>query len=156
MTAEMDKALVEARDRLFDDHAKAAAEKIVTEDGPILAVIGGDSETDSILMEDSRTAWIPESVYVGPSRYRVLFDQRILLDGRQCYGTITHSEHTIHLDPSFSAEQIFQSFIHEVIHAIDVDRDIKLSEKQVTRLARGVAAVILDNFGEPFDTGESA
>ncbi len=60
------------------------------------------------------------------------------------YGRCYQSEREILLDDSFSKEQVSNSFIHEVVHAIDSAFVIRLNESQVKRLSNGLHQVLSD------------
>ena len=46
---------------------------------------------------------------------------------------------------STDSGQIESTFLHEVVHVIDLDRGLELSENQVQSLASGLYAAIVDN-----------
>lgn len=52
-------------------------------------------------------------------------------------------EHEIILNTE--AKSIDSTLLHEIIHVIDVNRALKLSEEQVQSLSTGIYAVIVDN-----------
>lgn len=56
--------------------------------------------------------------------------------------TYTH-DHEILLN--VEAKSIDSTLMHEIIHVIDINRGLKLSEEQVQSLSMGIYAVIVDN-----------
>lgn len=90
---------------------------------------------------------IPERVKIGPYRYHVTFtDERIPAgDGNGwSVGQIDYKQNTITL-LNASHHYTFATFIHECLHAIDDVMETGLSEKQISRMANGVSAFLIDN-----------
>ena len=60
----------------------------------------------------------------------------------QYFGRTDHYEKKITIDMSRRSNS---TFLHEIIHAVDVNRHLDLEERQVKALAHGLYAVIIDN-----------
>lgn len=92
---------------------------------------------------------IPERVRVGCSLYAVsIIDGNLVLNGNACYGTIDYNQHTIEISKAAGDEQCQKvAFVHEVLHGIFRDRDIKVEDEEdvVERLAKGLLQLIQDN-----------
>jgi hypothetical protein len=66
-----------------------------------------------------------------------------LLDGVEVDGLFQDSE--IIIKACLSPKSMQEVLLHEVAHAIDEVMQIKLSEKQITQLARGLLGVLCDS-----------
>ena len=95
---------------------------------------------------------IPEKIRIGSMDYKVLLtDKMIVRDGVQCYGCIDSEEHVIEIDRTARDIQgQEQTFLHEVVHGIMLDRNINLTdypdeETIVNEIAKGLHQVIRDN-----------
>jgi len=61
-------------------------------------------------------------------------------------GNCCHYKAEVQLDPrKTSSGQIKTTLLHEVVHAIEGDMDIKISEKDVNRISVGLYAWMKDN-----------
>lgn len=87
---------------------------------------------------------LPETLVVGAHTYRVVQDARL-------YQETTHSgecdtfHHEIRIASPMPETETLKVFIHEIIHAIEDERDVTLTEDQVVGLAGGLAAVVIHN-----------
>ena len=91
---------------------------------------------------------IPKKINILGFTYDVLFtdDMNILGD---CYGRCKFIEQKIYVKKDQAPEQQFQTFWHEVLHAIDWitsgEGSCDLTEKQNDIMATGVASVLMNN-----------
>jgi hypothetical protein len=92
---------------------------------------------------------IPETVKIGPHRYRVALVEDLRdPDDRNArlFGHVDTATQTIQLAAGNTPGHMVSTLLHEVIHALDFDGyAIGLSEKQTKRLGVGLAAFLLDN-----------
>lgn len=95
---------------------------------------------------------IPGKVRISGINYDVLQTTRpIIVNGRQCCGSIEYEEHQISIDLSFGDHAGHCStLLHEIIHGIVRDRQIDFGkdadeEAIVEALARGLYQVLSDN-----------
>lgn len=88
---------------------------------------------------------IPESVKILSHNYRVVQD----LDPAtsKYYGFIDHNAGVIRLSQELIDTLLRRTIVHEVVHAIDVQLDLGLTEAQVTALGTCVDSFIIDNPG---------
>lgn len=95
---------------------------------------------------------IPEKIRISGVDYAVeITTDPVLIDGRQCYGSIEYASHKILLDETLGdhAHQCC-TLLHEIFHAIVHDRMIDLGENAdeetiVEAFARGVYQLLADN-----------
>ena len=99
---------------------------------------------------------IPELVRVGSTFYQVkVQDTPVVVNGIQCYGYCDYNNHSIVLDMSIQDEQTMeQTFCHELIHAMMLERKINLEamgltnaqmEHVVDSLGISLHQILLDN-----------
>jgi len=93
---------------------------------------------------------IPESVKVGGKVYTVkCVSHPVVVGGRECYGSINYNEQIIWICTDGNSEQQqFNTFLHEVIHAISYERMIDWGDKDeeyTESLAKALHALFVDN-----------
>lgn len=94
---------------------------------------------------------IPALVRISGVDYEVhLTESPVIVEGRQCFGSIEYEQNRINIDVSIgSVERHMQTLIHEILHGIGRDRDIDFGnadeEEIVEAFARGLYQVIADN-----------
>ena len=92
---------------------------------------------------------VPKRVKVGAMTYDVNKVKRpVTLGSKVCYGTISYDELIIELDDRYPEQKLHRTFLHELLHAIAVDRGIELGEQEeeiVDAFAIGLYALIVDN-----------
>lgn len=88
---------------------------------------------------------IPKKIKVGYKEYTIeMMDQ--LDDGcRELYGQCHYDDEIIKLCTRYPINQQKCTLVHELIHAVDNMCHVGLSEKQVTRLGKGLYQLIKDN-----------
>jgi hypothetical protein len=90
---------------------------------------------------------IPEKIKIGYKEYTIKFvDYPILVNGKECYGSIDYNECVIKINNTFNQIQQEATFWHEVIHGID-DMHLagKLEEIDTELFAKGLYMVFKDN-----------
>lgn len=89
---------------------------------------------------------LPETLKISPFVYRVELVTK-LLDTEHCrnYGICDTNHLTIRLDDENNDQQMRQTLLHEVIHAINNHGRLGLEEDTVERLTNGLLAFLLDN-----------
>ena len=89
---------------------------------------------------------LPETVKVGAFVYTIVRETQVRSDDdRRLCGQINYMRQEIHIGDGMAAEQEYDTFLHEVLHAIDHNGQMGLSEKQIHRLASALLGVLLDN-----------
>lgn len=67
------------------------------------------------------------------------------VDKVMVFGFCDYRTQEIHLHKKLCRERKLETTLHEIVHVLDGDMGIGLSEKQVARLAVGLAGVALEN-----------
>ncbi len=89
---------------------------------------------------------IPESVKIGPYRYRIDMVQRpASQDGGAIWGRWHTGEQLIVIDSTASEEREAVTFLHESLHALDDFARLGLTEEQVTLLAPVLLLFLREN-----------
>jgi hypothetical protein len=89
----------------------------------------------------------PKSILVKDEQYSVQMRTRI--GGTKTTATVGECDscdHVIRVLKSQSKEELFSTFIHELLHASSDEYDIKLTHRQVYKLERAIAQILLNNF----------
>lgn len=85
-------------------------------------------------------------IKVGPVTYDIVYSSdALLLDGVLADGMIDGDRAVITIDASLPRERRAVTIWHELIHAIEIDRAMVFSEREVDALARGIVAILVDN-----------
>lgn len=93
---------------------------------------------------------IPKRIKIGPHIYEVKIDEK-LQENHDKMGLTNHTKLKIVLDASQAPGQMEDTFIHEILHAINnqvgfVDKDYKEEESSICRLTPMLLQVIKDNW----------
>jgi len=88
-----------------------------------------------------------KSVKIGGFKYKIkITKDPILINGVEGYGSHCFSDKVITIsDRDVSIQQQKQSTLHEIIHAINGERNLGLSEQIVVDLSLGLFAFMQDN-----------
>lgn len=85
-------------------------------------------------------------IKIGYKNYEVEYKEKVYSEKpEELYGQINFSEDCIAIANKFSADQQRCTLLHEVIHGVDNDRGLALSEHQIEQLAIGLFQVIREN-----------
>lgn len=90
---------------------------------------------------------IPDTVKILYRTYRVEEEENIHEGEYDLFGKVTYLPPVITLNAKMEKEQKENTFLHEVIHALDDAYVIGLSEKQVERLGSALYVFARDNPG---------
>lgn len=96
---------------------------------------------------------IPERVKIGHKNFKVkLSDKLLYVMGKPIYGKIDNDICEVEIDIGRedtggikSEDQNNCTFIHEILHGLDVFLDIGLKENQIEKLGKGLCLFIQDN-----------
>lgn len=86
-----------------------------------------------------------ESVKILGKRYRIVRHVIEGEDGKYYWGRTTHSNKLIEVRSDHDDDVQSETLLHEVVHCIDASLGLGLTEKQVSGLAGGLFAVVVDN-----------
>lgn len=86
------------------------------------------------------------NVKIGYRNYGLKFEDAIYTDEpKELYGEIKYDDEVIRISKKFSLKQQAATILHEVLHGIDEDREIDLTEKQVSQISIGLFDVMAKN-----------
>lgn len=86
---------------------------------------------------------IPTKLKICGKDYKVVFMEDLAIDDTRCSGTHDEENCIIELMEGMHPDREVITFLHEVLHAIDVRNE--LSEEQVYTLSNGIYQVLKDN-----------
>jgi hypothetical protein len=98
-------------------------------------------------MSEQETRKYVGSVKVGPASVDVYEANSIVVDGDECYGVFSGGNDEIEIVSGLNPQRRRATLFHELIHAVDFEYDIRLSEKQTRKLHIGLLNLIDDNPG---------
>jgi hypothetical protein len=87
----------------------------------------------------------PREIRIKDETYQVKFVRKIKGE-RSTLGECDPSTHVIRIKLGQSLSETFATFIHEVLHAIEFEYEIKISHKAIYQFERGIADLLLANF----------
>lgn len=91
---------------------------------------------------------IQPKIQVGAHTYSIRFNEDLKDDGD--YARVNHRTQVIEINPLRPKSQIYESYIHEMLHIINnVYVDAELSERQISGISEGLAQVMLQFDIEP-------
>lgn len=92
---------------------------------------------------------VPDKVKIGSIVYDVSrTDKTLVVNGRECSGVIHYEDASIELKEDRNEQKIEQTWWHEVIHGIVVERGLDWGENNelyTDELAKGLHALMTDN-----------
>ena len=88
---------------------------------------------------------IKNKVKIGAYTVSTVEAKRIVKDGEECWGTYDTGKDRISLNKSLNSSRKQEIWIHEVLHALSIDRGIELTEKQINRLSPAIYCFLKDN-----------
>jgi len=87
---------------------------------------------------------IPKEIKIGAWKYGVDLVRGLKIkDGY--WGDTRHTRHTLAIDKDLPNLERDSTLIHEVLHIIDQQFVLKLSEEDITRLENGLAEFLFNN-----------
>lgn len=83
----------------------------------------------------------PKKIYVRDEVYKVVFCKRL-----KDFGETDPVKRIIRIKHGMSRREIFSTFLHEVLHAIEFEHDLIIRHSLVYQLEKGIFEVLVDNF----------
>ena len=81
--------------------------------------------------------------------YKIKYtDEDLYFLGQKCYGQLNKVSNTITINTGVNKEQIKETLLHEILHAIYCEFSLKDEDKEeeiVTLMARGLRTICIDN-----------
>jgi len=88
---------------------------------------------------------IPKQVYICGQVFDVVQKKELSYDGEHLLGLCIPNECKIFIKKGLTKEKRVEVFIHECLHAIDENRNLKLGEKKVNTLGIEIIRFIREN-----------
>jgi len=89
---------------------------------------------------------IPRKLKVGPHTYKVRRKKKIVdEEGHELRGECRVEERVILLQSGLKNTRLCETFLHEVMHAIDEENQMELGENRVNLISLCLLQIILDN-----------
>ncbi len=90
---------------------------------------------------------IPDKIKIGGIEYKIEFINEIKDDihNSEFIGRVIYRENKILILDSYQTERQFRVMLHEIIHVLDEDYKLGISEENLCRLEAGLYQVLKDN-----------
>lgn len=88
----------------------------------------------------------PKEVLVRDEHYKVIFVGTLDRKDKNKMGLCDPEEHTIKIKMGMSATETFNTFLHEVLHAMEFEYNLKISHKLVYQLELAISNFLFNNF----------
>lgn len=82
---------------------------------------------------------------IGPISYRVEYVDDPRLNGVSTDGVIDPETNTINICSTMPLDKAAVILWHEALHAIEMDRGLSLTEREIDALSRGIVDMLIDN-----------
>lgn len=86
-----------------------------------------------------------QHVRVGATTFRLIVENDPKLDDRSMFGVFDANKFEIRLANYMPPSRAYTTFIHEVLHAIEWDRGLDLTEHQIDSISKGLVDFFIDN-----------
>ena len=93
---------------------------------------------------------VPNNVKIGLHSYKVLFNPHLQIDEEQV-GSLNRRTQTLEIESALAYSQKKVTLWHEIIHGIEGNFSLALSDDATDNLAVGIVQFLQDNFGIEFD-----
>ena len=91
--------------------------------------------------------FIPNNVKIGPRTFRVKFEENLLdiEETQRLNGHILFDKAVIIIDSELALVSQRLTMMHEIVYGIADYLDVDMSEKEVSLMANGITAMLMDN-----------
>lgn len=86
----------------------------------------------------------PKEIYIGGSVYKIKFVRTVLRDHGNA-GCCDPEKKEIRIKYGQSPKETFSTFVHECIHALEFEHDLRISHKLVYQLELAVMDFLMQN-----------
>lgn len=93
----------------------------------------------------------PKIVYINDTSYHIRFLKRLKYEGEDVVSLFCPDERTIFIKLGMSDSKTMQTFIHECLHAIEFEYDLKISHKLIYKMEDPILKFIYQNILEFLD-----
>ena len=84
-------------------------------------------------------------IKIGVFYHDIVEKENVNIDGVSKYGTYDYINQVIEIREGMTKDRKSQTLLHEIIHVIDMDYSIELTETQIECLATGLLQVLKEN-----------
>jgi len=89
---------------------------------------------------------IPKKIKVGPHVYKVVRKKKIIDEnGDELRGECRAEERVILIQSGLKNTRLCETFLHEIVHAIDEENQMELGENRVNIIGLNLMQIIVDN-----------
>lgn len=88
----------------------------------------------------------PRELHIGDETYSIRIVDKIPGEKSDVYGICDPGNHVIYIQNGLTKSQMFRTFIHEVLHALECEHDIKIKHEQIYQLEKAIGDLFLANF----------
>lgn len=85
-------------------------------------------------------------IHINDETYTIKFVKRIPGEKKDVVGLCDDTKRIIHVRSGLTKSQMFRTYLHEVLHAMDAEWEIKLTHRQVYLLEKALGDLFLSNF----------
>lgn len=86
-----------------------------------------------------------EYIRVGSTTYRLIMSDDPKMEDRSMFGVFDPNTFSIHIANYTPPARTYTTFIHELLHAIEWDRNVELTENQIDAISKGLVDFLIDN-----------
>lgn len=86
-----------------------------------------------------------EFIRVGSTIYRLIMADDPKIEDRSMFGVFDPNKFEIHIANYTPPTRTYTTFLHEVLHAIEWERNIELTEAQIDAISKGLVDFLIDN-----------
>ena len=90
---------------------------------------------------------------IGNMFYKVVYEEKLILNGQQCLGVIDYDSHTIKIDEKVQDSQNFKlTLIHEITHGLLYENGLHdlNTEENVDAISKALYQFLTDNMDTAF------
>lgn len=86
----------------------------------------------------------PKSLVIKGEEWRIAWVDRI--EGKGTLGMCDPSNRIIYIRNKQSKEETFKTFLHECLHALEMEHDISIPHASIYKLEQAIFALLTENF----------
>lgn len=86
----------------------------------------------------------PKTLNVKGEEWRLVFVDRI--EGKDTLGMCDPSSRIIYIKNGLSSEEMFKTWLHECLHLLEAEHDIKISHRSIYQLEEAIFSFLKENF----------
>lgn len=88
----------------------------------------------------------PKEIHIGEETYEIRVVKKMPSNLKGCVGACDPGKHVIYIKKGLTKSQMFRTFIHECLHAIEFEFEIPIKHKTIYQLEKAITDTILSNF----------